>query len=31
MTFNVIHALETPVGSEKYGYLLPGIKIQAAF
>ena len=31
MTFNVIHALETPVGGEKYGYLLPGIKIQAAF
>jgi hypothetical protein len=31
MTFNVIHILDTPVGSQKFGYLLPGIKIQAAF
>jgi hypothetical protein len=31
LSFNLMHALETPAGSAKYGYLLPGIRLQASF
>jgi hypothetical protein len=31
LSFNLMHALETPVGAAKYGYLLPGIRLQASF
>jgi len=31
LSFNLMHALETPAGSPKYGYLLPGIRLQASF
>ncbi len=31
LSFHLTHALETPVGGEKFGYLLPGVRLQAAF
>jgi len=31
LTFNVTHALEEPAGGAKFGYLLPGIRLQASF
>ena len=31
LTFNVTHALEEPAGGEKFGYLLPGVRLQASF
>ena len=31
LSFHLSHALETPAGGEKYGYLLPGVRLQAAF
>ena len=31
LSFNLIHVLETPVGAEKFGYLLPGVRLQASF
>ena len=31
LSFNLTHALETPAGGTKFGYLLPGIRLQAAF
>jgi hypothetical protein len=31
LTFHVSHALETPAGGERFGYLLPGVRLQAAF
>ena len=31
LSFNLTHALEEPAGGEKYGYLLPGIRLQASF
>lgn len=31
LSFHVTHALETPAGGEKFGYLLPGVRLQAAF
>ena len=31
LTFNLTHALEEPAGGEKFGYLLPGIRLQASF
>ena len=31
LSFNLTHALETPAGGAKYGYLLPGVRLQASF
>ena len=31
LSFHLTHALETPAGGEKFGYLLPGVRLQAAF
>ena len=31
LTFNLQHVLESPAGSAKYGYLLPGVRLQASF
>lgn len=31
LTFHLSHALETQAGGEKVGYLLPGLRLQAAF
>ena len=31
LTFHLSHALETPAGGEQFGYLLPGVRLQAAF
>jgi hypothetical protein len=31
LSFNLTHALEEPAGGEKFGYLLPGIRLQASF
>jgi carbohydrate-selective porin OprB len=31
ITFNLTHALESPAGGSKFGYLLPGVRLQAAF
>ncbi|MEQ1760628.1 MAG: carboxypeptidase regulatory-like domain-containing protein [Vicinamibacterales bacterium] len=31
LSFNLTHALETPAVGEKFGYLLPGVRLQAAF
>jgi hypothetical protein len=31
MSFHLTHALEAPAGGETFGYLLPGIRLQAAF
>ncbi len=31
MSFHLSHALETPAGGERFGYLLPGVRLQAAF
>jgi hypothetical protein len=31
LSFNVTHALEEPAGGSKFGYLLPGVRLQAAF
>ena len=31
LSFHLSHALETPAGGEKFGYLLPGVRLQAAF
>jgi hypothetical protein len=31
LSFHLSHALETPAGGENVGYLLPGIRLQAAF
>ena len=31
LTFNLTHALEEPAGGAKFGYLLPGVRLQASF
>ena len=31
LSFHLAHALETPAGGDKFGYLLPGVRLQAAF
>ena len=31
LSFHVSHTLETPVEGERFGYLLPGIRLQASF
>jgi hypothetical protein len=31
LTFNLTHALEQPANGSKFGYLLPGVRLQAAF
>ena len=31
LSFHLTHVLDTPAGGEKFGYLLPGIRFQAAF
>jgi len=31
LSFHLSHALETPAGGNQYGYLLPGVRLQAAF
>jgi hypothetical protein len=31
LSFNLTHALETPAGGSKFGYLLPGVRLQAGF
>jgi hypothetical protein len=31
LSFHVSHALDTPAGGEKFGYLLPGVRLQASF
>jgi carboxypeptidase family protein len=31
LSFNLTHALETPAGGTKFGYLLPGVRLQASF
>jgi hypothetical protein len=31
LSFHLTHALETPAGADKFGYLLPGVRLQAAF
>ncbi len=31
LSFHLTHALETPAGGDKFGYLLPGVRLQAAF
>ena len=31
LSFNLTHALETPAGGAKFGYLLPGVRLQASF
>ena len=31
LSFHLSHVLDTPAGGEKFGYLLPGVRLQAAF
>ena len=31
LSFHLSHALETPASGERFGYLLPGVRLQAAF
>ena len=31
LSFHLQHALESPAGGEKFGYLLPGVRLQASF
>jgi hypothetical protein len=31
LSFHLAHVLDTPAASEKFGYLLPGVRLQAAF
>ena len=31
LSFHLTHVLETPAGGDKFGYLLPGVRLQAAF
>jgi hypothetical protein len=31
LSFHLTHALEVPEGAEKYGFLVPGIRLQASF
>lgn len=31
LSFHVAHALEVPVGAEKVGFLVPGVRLQASF
>ena len=31
LSFSLQHVLETPSDSSKFGYILPGIRLQAAF
>jgi Carboxypeptidase regulatory-like domain len=31
LSFHLSHVLDTPPGAEKFGYLLPGVRLQAAF
>jgi hypothetical protein len=31
LSFHLSHVLDTPPGGEKFGYLLPGVRLQAAF
>ncbi len=31
LSFHLTHVLDEPEGGEKFGYLLPGIRFQAAF
>jgi hypothetical protein len=31
LSFHLQHALETPAGGSRFGYLLPGVRLQAAF
>ena len=31
LSFNLTHVLDSPAGGEKFGYLLPGVRLQASF
>ena len=31
LSFHLSHALEVPAGAEKYGFLVPGVRLQASF
>jgi hypothetical protein len=31
LSFHLSHALETPAGGDRFGYLLPGVRLQASF
>jgi hypothetical protein len=31
LSFHLSHVLDTPAVGEKFGYLLPGVRLQAAF
>ena len=31
LSFHLTHVLDTPDGGDKFGYLLPGVRLQAAF
>lgn len=31
LSFHATHALEVPIGAEKYGFLVPGVRLQASF
>ena len=31
LSFNLTHVLDSPPGDEKFGYLLPGVRLQASF